>query len=270
MILAASFLDELRKVFQDRGFLSYEGSANGKLSKDALTFHEGIRQILGLKTEDSVYMYWEWRQLKSSFDAMWTEFDRAASQIDGRTTSAIAVCSRPDTSLANLLQLLDLVDPANLSTFPQAVRRPTKSESQVRFVGKRLGAILMTLAIAADLTDSGYGDLLSSMSEAGDDEIDLLDFLDRLIARERTDKASIKAPTQIVISRALGRAFEKTNIDRAKDEIPELNFLEFLRETESTANWAGLSDKDVLRRLLAISPEVAATSQSAVEKFLSD
>lgn len=270
MISAGSFLDQLRKLFQERGFLPYENSAKDKSSKDALTLHEGVRQVLGLRTEDSVYMYWEWRQLKSSFDAMWTEFDKAASKIDGRTTSVIAICSRPELSLADLLQVLDLVDQGNLLVFPQAVRRPTKSESQVRFVGKRLGAILMTLAIAADLTDSGYGDLLSTMSEVGEDEIDALDFLDRLIVREQLDKASIKAPNQIVIARALGRAFEKTNIDRAKDEITELNFLEFLRETESTANWAGLSDKDVLRRLLIISPEVATTSQSAVEKFLSD
>jgi hypothetical protein len=215
-------------------------------------------------------MYWEWRQLKSSFDAMWTEFDKSASKIDGRTTSIIAFCSRPEISLADLLQVLDLVDQRNLLAFPQAVRRPTKSESQVRFVGKRLGAILMTLAIAADLTNSGYGDLLSTMSEAGKDEIATLDFLDRLIVREQFDKASIKGPSQIVISRALGRAYEKTNIDRARDEISEFNFSEFLRETESNSNWAGLSDKDVLRRLLTIAPDTAEASKKANEKFLSN
>lgn len=267
MISADSFLEQLRKLFQERGFLPYESSAKDKLTKDALTLHEGVRQVLGLRAEDSVYMYWEWRQLKSSFDAMWTEFDRAASEIEGRTTSVIALCSRPELSLLDLFQMLDLIDQGNLLAFPQAVRRPTKSESQVRFVGKRLGAILMTLAIAADLTDSGYGDLLSTMSEAGDDEIDLLDFLDRLVIREQLDKASIKAPNQIVIARALGRAFEKTNVDRVKEEFSEFNFLEFLRETESSANWAGLSDKDVLRRLLTIEPETADSSLRAIEKF---
>jgi hypothetical protein len=270
MISADSFLEKLRKLFEERGFLSYENSSKDKSSENASVLHEGVRQVLGLKTEDSVYMYWEWRQLKSSFDAMWTEFDRSASKIDGRTTSIIAFCSRPEISLADLLQVLDLVDQRNLLAFPQAVRRPTKSESQVRFVGKRLGAILMTLAIAADLTNSGYGDLLSTMSEAGKDEIATLDFLDRLIVREQFDKASIKGPSQIVISRALGRAYEKTNIDRARDEISEFNFSEFLRETESNSNWAGLSDKDVLRRLLTIAPDTAEASKKANEKFLSN
>jgi|GEM_PF-6060796 len=269
MITPETFVDQLGKIFRERGFLSYESSTKDESRKEALTLHEGIRLVLGLKGEDSVYMYWEWRQLKSSFDVMWAEFDNCASIVEGRTTSAIAFCSKPETSLADVLNVLDLVKTVNLTAFPRAVRRPTKSESQVRFAGKRLGAILMTLGVASDLTESGYGDLLTTLSNSGEDEIDLLDHLDRVVRREQADATRIAPPSHIVILRALGRAFEKINADRIKDEIPALNFSEFLRETEENSNWAGLSDKDVLRRLLVIVPEEADTSKKAIEKFLS-
>jgi hypothetical protein len=215
-------------------------------------------------------MYWEWKQLKTCLPAVWTAFDAAASKFEGRTTSAIASCSRLGFSANDLLSLIDLVDEKKLEVFPKAVRRPTKSESQVRFVGKRLGAILVTLGIAAEATDSGFGDLLSSMSQVAVDELQMLEQLDALVRREIGDPHQARPPSQVVILRALGWAYEEVNRARIEEDLPEFNFVEFLRETEASANWSGATDQDVLRRLLTIAPENADSSRKAIEKFLSN
>lgn len=269
MIAPSDFLANLKSQIDESGFVSYFESTS-KASSEGLALHQAIRKVLNLKPDDSIYMYWQWRELKIAFDAMWLEMDRAASEKESRITSVIAMSSKPDVKGEDMISIITSINPEKLLSFPRAIRRPTKSESQVRFIGKRLGAILMTIGIAADLTESGYGDLLSTLSNSGETEIDLLDHLDQIIIRESTDLNSIKPPQHAVILRALGRAFEKINEIRSKENVSELNFLEFLRETEESANWAGLSDKDVLRRLLAISPDETDAGKKANEKFLTN
>lgn len=270
MITGSVFIEQLIAQFRESGFIPYSHSHSHPKKRKELTLHQGIRSALDMKEEDSIYMYWEWRQLRTSLGAMWSEFDAAASKFAGRTTSIISVCSRPELTVNDLFSLFQLIDAKNLEAFPIAVRRPTKSEAQVRFTGKRLGAILMTLGIVAEATKSGFGDLLSSVSVATDDEIQLLDHLDGLVRREIGNPIEASPPSHVVVLRALGRAYEAMNQTRMSEDITEFNFCEFLRETEATANWSGLTDQTVLRRLLVMAPEdLADSSRKAIEKFLS-
>lgn len=269
MISGSEFVELLVARFHECGFSPYLDSQSGSKDRKELFFHEGIRGVLGMRDDDSIYMYWEWRQLKTAFDAMWAELDIAASKIDGRVTTAIALCSRPEVTVNDVVALLGAVNTGKLVDFPRTFRRPTKSEGQVRFIGKRLGAILMTLGVVVDATNSGYGDHLSSASYAAHDDIQLLEYLDGLVFRELGDPHEAKPPTQVVILRALGWAYEKVNESRLEEDLSEFSFAEFLRETEASANWSGLTDQMVLRRLLTIAPEKADASKKAIEKYLS-
>ncbi len=216
-------------------------------------------------------MYWEWRDLKPSFDAMWVALDAAASKIEGRRTSAIAFCSPESRNLVEIKTLFDRIDFDQMSAFPSATRRPTKSEAQVRFTGKLLGAILMAMGTLESVRDSGFGDLFSSLAKEDTSNVNLLALIDDALSQELGDLKLATPPQSIVVLRALGWAIQHMNETRISDELPPFNLSEFFLETESSANWSGMSDKVVLRRLLAMAPEEGAdASKRAIEKFLGE
>ena len=72
----------------------------------------------------------------------------------------------------------------------------------------------------------------------------------------------------IVIVRALGFALQSTNKSRELDDLEPLTLSEFLFETDDNANWSGLSDQVVLKRLLSIAPDETETAKRAIDKFL--
>ena len=270
MISADSFLEKLRKLFEERGFLSYENSSKDKSSEDASVLHEGVRQVLGLKTEDSVYMYWEWKELSLALNAMWLVLDQAASQLAGRQTTAIAHLFEESVQQEVAVSLLETArNNSQPIEFPSVTRRPTKSESSVRFVGKITAALLSTLGVIEESRKSGYGDLFSSLTDQVRTNEELLAHLDSMCA-SIDSTLSFSPPKSIVILRALGKAFEELNKQRAKDDLAEFSLSEFFIETEESANWAGLSDSVVLKRFLAISPEDAEAAEKAIAKFLAE
>ena len=255
----------------EKGFIPYGSVKLGKRPKDeGLLFHEAIRDALGMRFDDSVYMYWEWQKLSLALNAMWSELDDAASQIAGRRTTAIASIFEPTVDLEKVNLLLGLTNSnTSLIEFPKIVRRPTKSESAVRFAGKMLGALFATLGALEETRSSGYGDLFSSLADKPRTNEELLLHLDAMcLATNPT--LELQPPKSIVILRALGNAFEDSNKSRSNDDMPELSLGEFFVETELSANWAGLSDQVVLRRLLLISPEEADAPKKAIEKFFAE
>jgi hypothetical protein len=263
-------ITSVQSEFAKQGFLPYENFKLGKRLGPGLMLHEAIRTSLGMKADDSIYMYWEWKELKPALDSLWLALDESSSRALGRVTTAIAFASDESRSLDEVLKMLSSVDTESIRDFPIVSRRPTKTESQVRFVGKLLGAILTTIGILEESRDSGYGDLLSSISLLPDSEIEFLSELDSQVQLTCTDVSKIAAPKNVVVLRALGWAFERTNELRLDEDQDLLTFGGFLRATEENANWSGMSDQVVLRRLLAIAPEKAETSLRAIEKFLSN
>lgn len=260
-----------QEILNSKGFIPYGAVKLGKRPNDTgLMFHEAIRTSLGMKFDDSVYMYWEWQSLETSLNAMWNSLDDSASGIAGRRTTAIASIFEDTVSTEKINALLGHAMSNSLPIeFPSVVRRPTKSESSVRFVGKMLGALFATLGVLEESRSSGYGDLISSLTDKPRTNEELLLHLDSM-CRSIDSSLTLSAPKSIVILRALGKAFEDTNKLRTKEDMPELSLSEFLIETELSANWAGLSDQVVLKRLMLISPEDADAAKKAIDKFLAN
>ena len=266
---------ELLKAAQlnlsEKGFIPYGAVKLGKRPNDkGLLFHEAIRDALGMRFDDSVYMYWEWQKLSLALNAMWSALDDSASRIAGRRTAAVASIFEETVDLETVNSLLNdvMVNSASIE-FPAIARRPTKSESAVRFVGKMLGALFSTLGVLEEARSSGYGDLFSSLADKPRSNEELLLHLDAM-CKAINARLELQPPKSIVILRALGTAFEDTNKLRAREDMPELSLCEFFIETEMSANWAGLSDQVVARRLDSISPEKPGASRNALEKFLAD
>ena len=260
-----------QESLQTKGFIPYGAVKLGKRPNDTgLLFHEAVRTALGMKFDDSVYMYWEWQSLATSLNSMWNALDDSASRIIGRRTTAIASIFEETVTIDEVNVLLnDVVSNSSPTEFPKVVRRPTKSEAAVRFVGKMLGALFATLGALEETRSSGYGDLFASLTDKPRTNEELLRHLDGL-CRLISPSLELKPPKSVVILRALGNAFEDTNKLRAKEDMSELSLSEFFIETELSANWAGLSDQVVLKRLLLISPEEADAPKKAIEKFLAN
>ena len=254
-----------------KGFIPYGAVKLGKRPNDiGLLFHEAVRTALGMKFDDSVYMYWEWRKLSQALNAMWIALDDSATRVLGRRTTAIASIFVETVTISEVNLLLDdVMSNSSPIDFPKVIRRPTKSESAVRFAGKMLGALFATLGALEETRSSGYGDLFSSLADKPRTNEELLLHLDAL-CKAANPTLELQPPKSIVILRALGTAFEDTNKLRAKEDMPELSLSEFFVETEMSANWAGLSDQVVARRLDSISPEKTGASRNALEKFLAE
>lgn len=260
-----------REILNSKGFIPYGSVKLGKRPNDTgLLFHEAVRTSLGMKFDDSVYMYWEWQSLETSLNAMWKSLDDSASHIAGRRTTAIASLFEETVTIEEVNVLLnEVTSNSSPNEFPTIVRRPTKSEAAVRFSGKMLGALFATLGALEETRSSGYGDLFSSLTDEPRTNEELLHHLDGLCGTIGPS-LELKPPKSVVILRALGNAFEDTNKLRAKEDMSELSLSEFFIETELSANWAGLSDQVVLKRLLLISPEEADAPKKAIEKFLAN
>lgn len=263
-------LGEMEGALRREGFLPYEKIKLGKRMSTGITLHESMRSALSMKPDDSLYMYWEWSQLKPAIDSLWTALDVAASKIEGRTTSSVAFAGRENSTLSDVCRMIEAVDTSNLLIFPIAHRRPVHSESQVRFVGKFLGACLQTLGILVSNSESEYGELFSELAKTPLSNEELLAFLDEKCGSLGKDLSSLSKPKSPVILRALGFALQVTNEARDFEDLAELSLSQFLIETDATDPWINFSDVSVLKRLLEIAPEKSMTGLASIKKFLSE
>ena len=267
---STELLSQAVLTLKEEGFVPYGAVKLGKRPK-GLLLHEAIRKVIGMKPDDSVYMYWNWHDLHKSLNALWLDLDDAATRIAGRKTSIVALTFDDSTNLEQVEKILSSFDAvhSNSIEFSEVKRRPARSESSVRFVGKMMGALLATIGLIEEARSNGFGDLFSSLTDTARTDEELLIHLDHLCS-EIGAVDELVAPKSVVILRALGNAFEKLNKQREEDDLEQLTLSEFLIETEDSANWAGLTDQVILRRLLAISPETADAPLKAIHKFLSE
>ena len=260
----------VRQSLNEKGFLPFGAIKLGKRTLPGLTLHEAFRNAIGMKPDDSVYMYWEWEELSVYLSGFWAAIDNAASVQLGRRTTGIAMAFDETRTLVEIDSLLEKVEFAQVHSLESITRRPTRNEASIRFVGKLLGACLSTLAVIETTTSCGYGDLISSLSTSSVSNVNLLRILDDRARSSDIPLGDLSAPESVLIPRALGWAFEKFNADLAIEDQSQLSLAEFFVETESSANWAGLSDQSVLRRLLVIAPEKAEGQIKAINKFLGE
>lgn len=266
------------ELLQTEGFLPY-GAGTVSNATRGVQLHESIRRSIGMTKvsakgvisalDDSVYMYWEWKEIKKSLDVLWVALDDSASTLLGRRTSAVAYCTASERTEDEVVSLLNGAKVSDELHFPIATRRPTKNEGSVRFAGKLLGALLQTIAVLEQALDAGYGDLFSFLGQEERTNLELLEVLDLRCKRLRDDGIETVAPSSTVIVRALGRAFDKHNEPIKKEDGQPLSLGQFLVATENTANWAGLPDHAVLARLMAIAgPDDSDAAVKEIEKFL--
>ena len=265
-----STIVRVRQSLNESGFLPFGGIKLGKRTAPGVTLHEAFRNAIGMKPDDSVYMYWEWEELGAYISGFWDAIDGAASVHLGRRTTAIAMAFDETRTLAEIDSLFEKVEFAQVHSLESITRRATRNEASIRFVGKLLGACLSTLAVIETTTSCGYGDLISSLSTSSVSNVNLLRILDDRAKSSGIPLGDLSAPESVLIPRALGWAFEKFNADLAIEDQSQLSLAEFFVETESSANWAGLSDQSVLRRLLVIAPEKAEGQVKAISKFLGE
>ena len=119
--------------------------------------------------------------------------------------------------------------------------------------------------VIAESEDCGYGEVLSWMANPilGDEE--LLAKLD--------ERCSSRGPHQQMqdkstyIPRELGRAYMLVR-DQRNDSSGSLSFSGFVSEQDVEANWEGLSNLSILKRLLVIAPEDSETHLKKISKLL--
>ena len=265
-------------LVQAEGFAPYVSAGAGSSAR-GVQLHESIRRAIGMTKvsekgvvsalDDSVYMYWEWKELKKALDVLWTVLDDSASRMFGRRTTAIACCAAPGRTSDEVVALLTNAKvPAGLQ-FPTTTRRPTKNESSVRFGGKLLGALLQTIAVLEQGLNAGYGDLFSTLGQEEHTNIELLEVLDARCRLLQANGTKLIAPSSTVVVRALGRALDKHNEPIKREDGQPLSLGQFLAATEETANWAGMTNQAVLTRLLTIAgPDDSVAAIKEIERFL--
>lgn len=265
-----SVLDETKRQIEAEGLLPFSSIKLGKRTKPGITLFEALRNSLSMKVDDSIYMYWEWIELESFLDEFWRILDNSASVLEGRKTSVIARASEESCTTSDVLRILETAKFESPKIISSISRRPTKSEASVRYVGKLLGACFTTIGILEKQNNCGFGDLFSLLADESRTNVELLRHLDDMSRELDSPLESLQPTDSILILRALGWALEKVNDDRKEDDQVSLTLGGFFFETEQSANWAGLSDQAILRRLLAIAPETAETQQKAISKFLGE
>lgn len=263
-----STIEALRLELHQKGFLPFGTIKLGKRTLPGVTLHEAFRNVVGMKPDDSVYMYWEWEELRPYISGFWKSIDDAASTQLKRPTTAIAMAYDEKRSLAEMDSLLGQVVFTQNNSLKSITRRPTRNEASIRYVGKLMGACLATMAVIEKATSSGFGDLFSSLATSRVSNVDLLRILDDKARSIGIPLQDLAAPKSTVILRALGWAYEKYNADLGADDQMQLSLSGFFEETDNSANWAGLSEQSVLRRLLAIAPEKADAQLKAIDKLL--
>ncbi len=260
------FFHAVGEVLRREGFRpsgTEEGTSIG------LTLHEAIRRTLrddGSRLDSDVadVGFWEWEEIRSFLNSVWTALDKVALVQPLGRHSALAWAHQSERTLQEVLSLLEDAEGVTLPPVPTATRRPVIAG--IPQSGKTLGSILETLAVIHEFTGTPYGDLLSSMASLDLSDEGMLRVLDSQCTSlsrdlERTDKRS-------VIPRSLGRAYLAMSKSFEMDEVQAPSFAQFIRLEETESNWSGMSDAALLKRLLAVAPEESETFKKAIARFL--
>lgn len=238
--------------------------------KSEVTIHEAIRIGLSMRPDDSYYMYWNWEELGRFLRQAWRHLDDAASAILGRRTSAIALCFPGDTSLDIAVQLFDQVPKDQDLRIGVPVSRPLSPGEASRLPMSRtlVGSIVRAIAAVSEQRETSVGDVLSTVAVTSLHDVDLLRVLDVMIASDLSQREGSRPGSNVIIMRSLMRAFQSWETQERADPKSSRSFRGFLVASEEEANWSGLSDESLLRRLLRMAPETSEEEKKRINKFL--
>ena len=237
------------------------------LAKDhaGASLHEAIRAALDPngKAEDADVSYWNFNVMREFLIAVWRELDEVVTKKQGKKSSALAWSYSKQRSKEEVLDVLSLCRNGAVPDVPKIERRP--KGHNIPQSGKMLGAILETIGVIAMSEDCGYGEILSWVANPILSDEDLLLKLDERcfgqgVGLQKQDKSTY-------IPRELGRAYMLVR-DKRNDSSGSLSFSGFVSEQDIEANWEGLSNVSILKRLLLIAPEDSETYLKKISKII--
>ena len=257
-----SFFSIVANVLTREGFRPSEFLAK---DHDGVSLHEAIRYALDPKgkPEEADVSYWNFNIMREFLVAVWRELDDVVTSRLGKKTSALSWSYSKHRGKEEVLEVLRQCRNDAIPAIPILERRP--KGHNIPQSGKMIGAILETIGVIAESEDCGYGEVLSWMANPilGDEE--LLAKLD--------ERCSSRGPHQQMqdkstyIPRELGRAYMLVR-DQRNDSSGSLSFSGFVSEQDVEANWEGLSNLSILKRLLVIAPEDSETHLKKISKLL--
>lgn len=258
----------MKENLSESGFKPSVRQANTKV--EGLTIHDSLRSALNMKSEDSVYVYWNWEELIEFLRDAWRRLDAAASEVAERKTSTIAFLFDESQTIVDALNVLDRVDCRNTPRIVMPLRRPTTpgEGTRIPLANTLVGAIVRTISMVVRSHDVSFGDLLSELASVEMGDADLLRIVDRRLGDGIESRTALPPGENVLMMRALVRAFQTAVSVESAESSRFRSFSGFLVHLEQEANWAGLSDQSLLRRLLNVAPETAQSELKRLEAAL--
>ena len=259
------------------------GHASAKATKStnpwvsgSLTLHSAVRISCDMDPGDSVFAYWQWREIRELLDVVWSSIDDRVAQVSGEILPSIVWANQDNRSTDEVVELLHGVNASTTPEIESITRRPrrnpkfvsggTMSPSRSSFLlgdGTLQTSLMLSIVVAKEQLDLSFGDLFSDLSKLQMDNESLLAHVDDLTLKSIVDIGAVTDPVSLVIARLLVSAISAQSdlLERETDRTTSLRVCEFFAVTEDSANWSGLSDTAVLDRLLRISGDLESASR---------
>lgn len=285
MIESQSVMALVHELLQSRGHVSARNFKNGKpWSSGSVTLHTAIRIACDMDPNDSVFAYWQWRELQTLLSEVWGVFDAAVAKFTGDSRTAVVWFNEANRSAEEISALFDLCAARSLVQIPKVTRRPRRnpkfvpggdvSPARSSFLlgdGTLRTSLAVALVVLKEVSETPYGDLFSSFAEFPGSDEELLAAVDDRVLSIVGDPDRIAEPVSLVVARLLVQALnsESELLEAESDRMKALVYGEFFSLTDGGANWGGMTDVAVIDRLLKISgKEVGAPLVEGVERAI--
>ncbi len=269
MIESQSVVALVFEILQSRGHVSARNFKNGKSwGPGPVTLHTAIRIACDMDPNDSVFAYWQWRELQILLSEVWGVIDAAVAELAGDSRTAVVWFNESNRSAEEISTVFDLCAPRSLVQILKVTRRPPRnpkfvprgkvSPARSSFLlggGTLRTAVAVALVVLKEVAEIPYGDLFSSFTEFPRSDEELLAVVDERVLSIVGDPDRIAEPASLVVARLLVQAlnWESELLEAESDRKKALVFGEFFSLTDENANWAGMADVAVVDRLLKIS-----------------
>lgn len=269
MIESQSVVALVLELLQSRGHVSARNFKNGKpWGSGPVTLHTAIRLACDMDPNDSVFAYWQWRELQTLLSEVWGVIDAAVAELAGDSRTAVVWFNEVNRSAEEISVLFELCAPRSLVEIPKVTRRPRRNPKFVRggdvsparssFLlgdGTLRTSLAVALVVLKEVAEIPYGDLFNSFTEFPGSDEELLAAVDDRVLSIAGDPDRIVEPVSLVVARLLVQALnsESELLETESDRMKALVYGEFFSLTDANANWAGMTDVAVVDRLLKIS-----------------
>ncbi len=289
MLSPSSVLQGAATLLESRGHVAAKlaKSAN-QWSTGPLTLHSAIRITCDMDPGDSVFAYWEWRDIRGLLDAVWVALDAETCLRAGESIPSIVWANQEGRSSSEVVDVLKSARATDFPVVSSITRRPrrnpkfvsggTVSPARGSFLlgdGTLRTSLAVSIVVLKEQRGNSYGNLFSELAQLNLDNESLLAHVDDAVITSVGDVQEIADPLSLVIARLLVSAIavQSEVLESETDRPFSLGLCEFMAITDENMKWSSLSDTKVLERLLHISEklglgEPARTRPEAILKEL--